>query len=93
MYHIHMKGSIMKNKIMNKKIVRDIAIALIAKSAERFDLIALDETDISENEKENIILEKQYQCFKMISKIESKYNIHLKDTTSEIVEQLSSFNS
>ena len=70
---------------MTKEMARDIAIALIAKSGEQFDAFAFDNSDISEKDKEKIGNEIQYQCSKMISKIEAKYDIQLKNTTAEII--------
>lgn len=71
---------------MKKEMAKDIATALIAKSGERFDVFAFEDSDISEKDKEKIVNEIQYLCSKMIQKVESKYNVNLKNTTAEIID-------
>ena len=73
---------------MTKETVKDIAIALIAKSGENFDMFAFDEADISDTDRDKIISEIQHKCLKMITKIEDKYNITLKNSTAEIIDSI-----
>jgi hypothetical protein len=73
---------------MTKEMAKDIAIALIAKSGDNFDAFAFDDSDISEKDIDKILLAIHGLCEKMISKIESKYNIALPNTTSTIIDAI-----
>lgn len=75
---------------MKKETARDIAISLIAVSGLNFDGEAFDgcEDLINDNDMRKIIEEIQLQCKKMINKIEDKYDITVKCTTYEIVDQI-----
>ena len=71
---------------MKRETAKDIAIALIAISGNNFDTFAFDDCFISDSDKNKILQEIQYQCDKMVSKIEDKYSITLGSTTNEIIE-------
>ena len=70
---------------MTKETARDIAIAMIGKTADNFDIFALDDADIIESEKYKVLKEIQLIADKMIMKIQKKYNINLPSTTDGIV--------
>lgn len=69
-------------------MAKDIALALIARSGEQFDSFAFEDSEISEKDKEKIAKEIQSLCTKMIDKIQSKYNVNLKNTTAEIIDAI-----
>ena len=73
---------------MTKEMARDIAIVLVAKSGEQFDSFAFEDSEISERDKEKISTEIQLLCTKMIDKIQSKYNVQLKNSTAEIIDSI-----
>lgn len=73
---------------MTKEMAKNIALALIAKSGEQFDTFAFEDSNISEKDKEKIANEIQYQCSKIIAKVEAKYNKRLGNTTAEIIDDI-----
>ncbi len=73
---------------MTKEMAKDIATALIAKSGEQFDSFAFEESDISEKDKQKIGDEIRNKCSEMIKKIETKYNVKLGYTTSDIIDKI-----
>jgi len=73
---------------MKQSVIKDIATALIARTAEITDLCAFEETSLPERDINKIMCEMQKQCSKMIEKIENKYQIEIpNDTTKAIVEK------
>ncbi len=73
---------------MRKQEARDIALILIAKSGENFDMFAFDDYDLSYDDENKIIKEIQAECDKIITRLQKKYNVVFKDSTEEIVEQI-----
>ena len=75
---------------MTKETAKDIAIALIAKSAETFDQCAFEDTYylIDDSERDKILSELKKITYKMIIKIEKKYNTKLPFSTNGIIEAI-----
>jgi hypothetical protein len=73
---------------MTKEMAKDIAIALVAKSGEHFDSFAFEDSEISEKDKVKISTEIKLLCKKMVVKIQSKYNVQLKNSVAEIIEAI-----
>jgi len=75
---------------MRKQEAKDIALLLIAKSGENFDIFAFDDCELSKDDEDKIIKQIQSECQKTIQKLSKKYNVNFGTLgeTKEIVENV-----
>ncbi|MPL74368.1 hypothetical protein SDC9_20240 [bioreactor metagenome] len=74
---------------MKKQVIKDIATALIATTGMNFDLFAFEDSSISDSDTTKIMEEIQYQCKKMIIKVENRLQKEIPSgSTKDIIDTI-----